>query len=345
VTRRPPARRGASGAGTARLRGLRREVPSDIRRSTGPVSPPMGRVGREPKGGVVMSRRVRRSASILAASLLALGLSGPAAAEGEDAGPLSRFSGSMGVDFTNAYIFRGIMQEDDGFIAQPWAELDYNVYSSETGFLRDVTIGAGVWNSFHSEKTLAENAPTWLYETDWYPVVYLGLPAGLTLTTYYYFYTSPNDAFQTAQELNFKLAWDDSEAFGRFAMAPWVNLAIETRRTAFGPDEGVGLQMGVEPTLYSVEHESYPVSFTFPVELGLAIDDYYEDETGSENAFGYLSWGLKVSVPLAFVPKELGEWSFSVAGKGFYFSDDLAAVNDGGDDLQAVVVGSFGVSY
>ena len=67
-----------------------------------------------------------------------------------NAGPFTRFSGSTGVDFTNAYIFRGIVQEDEGFIGQPWAEIDYNVYSSETGFLRDVTIGGGVWSSFHS---------------------------------------------------------------------------------------------------------------------------------------------------------------------------------------------------
>jgi hypothetical protein len=306
----------------------------------------VGRVGREPKGGVVMSHRIVRSLSIVAVSLLALGLSGPASAEEEEpTGPFSRFSGSMGVDFTNAYIFRGIMQEDDGFIAQPWAELDFNVYSSETGFVRDLTIGAGVWNSFHSEETLASSSPTWLYETDWYPVVYLGLPEGFTLTTFYYFYTSPNDAFSTVQELNFKLAWDDSEALGRFALAPWVNLAIETHRTSFGPNEGVGVQMGVEPTLWSLEHDRYPVKFSFPVELGLAIDDYYENERGSENAFGYVNFGLKVSVPLAFVPKELGEWSFSVAGKGFYFSDDLAEVNDGGENWQPVVVGSFGVSF
>ena len=74
----------------------------------------------------------------LAAGLVAAGLAGPALAQEEDAGPLSRFSGSMGVDFTNAYIFRGIVQEDAGFIAQPWAELRYNLYSSETGPIRDI---------------------------------------------------------------------------------------------------------------------------------------------------------------------------------------------------------------
>lgn len=293
-----------------------------------------------------MARGITGRWMALAAALAAAGLAGPALAE-EDAaeGPFGRFSGSLGVDFTNAYIFRGIMQEDDGFIAQPWAELDYNVYSSETGLIRDVTVGAGVWSTFHSEKTLAESSPTWLYETDWYPVVYLGLPAGLTLTTYYYFYTSPNDAFETAQELNFKLAWDDSEALGRFALSPWVNLAIETHRTAFGPDEGVGLQLGAEPTLYTFEHERYPVTFTLPAEMGFSLDDYYEDETGSENAFGYATVGLKLSVPLAFVPSQLGAWSLSLAGKGFFFSHDLAEANDAGDRWQAVVVGSFGVEF
>ena len=281
----------------------------------------------------------------LAAGLVAAGLAGPALAQEEDAGPLSRFSGSMGVDFTNAYIFRGIVQEDAGFIAQPWAELRYNLYSSETGPIRDISIGGGVWNSVHSKETLASSSPTWLYETDWYPVVSIGLPAGLSLTTYYYWYTSPNDAFVTTQELNLKLAWDDSEALGRFAMAPYVNFAIETHNTSFGPNTGSGVQIGAEPTLWSFEHERYPVKFTFPVELGLAIDNYYEDANGHENNFGYVNFGLKMSVPLAFVPKQLGEWSFSLAAKGFYISDDIANASNGGHNWQPVVVGSLGVSF
>ena len=293
-----------------------------------------------------MRRKMMSGLLSLAAALgfLALGLSVPAAAEEAAPGPLSRFSGSMGVDFTSAYIFRGIVQEKHGFIAQPWAELNYNLYSSETGLIRDVTIGGGVWNSFQSEKTLAESHPTWLYETDWYPVVSIGLPAGLSLTTYYYFYTSPNDAFQTVQELNLELAWDDSEALGRFAMAPYVNFAVETKRTSFGPFEGSLVQMGVEPTLYTVENERFPVTFSFPVELGLAIDDYYENESGGENTFGYLSWGLKISFPLAFMPKQLGSWTFDVLGQGYYLSSTLAKVNDG-RELYPVVTGSLSVSF
>jgi hypothetical protein len=105
------------------------------------------------------------------------------------------------------------------------------------------------------------------------------------------------------------------------------------------------VQLGVEPTLWSFEHDRYPVTFTFPMELGLAIDDYYEDASGSENTFGYFTWGVKASVPLAFIPKELGAWSFGVAAQGYAFSSDLANAANDGDDLQYQVVGSLGVAF
>jgi hypothetical protein len=117
----------------------------------------------------------------------------------------------------------------------------------------------------------------------------MGFAGGVSLTTIYYFYTSPNDAFSTVQELNLKLAWDDSEAFGKFAVAPWVNVAIETNRTSFGPNEGVGLQMGIAPTLYATESESFTLKL--PAEIGLALDDYYENAGGGENTFGMATWG------------------------------------------------------
>ena len=281
-------------------------------------------------------------ATTLIAVALVLGLSAPAFAQDE---PADRFSGTFQLDWTNAYFFRGILNEREGIILQPWGELYYSLYSSEDGFLRDVSVGGGIWTTWHSERTLADEDPQWFYEADYYPIVSLGFAGGVSLTGVYYFYTSPNGAFTTVQELNLKLAWDDSEALGRFAMAPYVNFAIETHNTSFGPNTGSGVQIGAEPTLWSFEHERYPVKFTFPVELGLAIDNYYENADGSENNFGYVNFGLKMSVPLAFVPKQLGEWSFSLAAKGFYISDDIANASNGGHNWQPVVVGSLGVSF
>ena len=110
-------------------------------------------------------------ASTLLATLLALGLSAPASAQDDD-GFVDRISGIMQLDVTNAYFFRGILQEREGVQIQPWTELYFNLFSAEDGFIRDVTIGGGLWTSFQSERTLATEEP---------PVVLRGrlLPAPL----------------------------------------------------------------------------------------------------------------------------------------------------------------------
>jgi hypothetical protein len=260
----------------------------------------------------------------LCASLLALSLAAPAVAQDE---ATDRFSGIFQLDVTNAYFFRGILQEREGVILQPWAELYLSVYSSEDGFLRDVTIGAGAWNSFHSERTLNRDQNQWWYELDVYPLISLGFAGGVNLLTVYYFYTSPNDAFTTAQEANFKLSWDDREAFGAWSMQPWVNLAWETVNTAFGPQEGYGLQAGIAPTLYAAEDESF--TLTAPAEVGLSLEDYYEGSNGENHGFGYANVGLAASIPLTFVPESAGAWSLGLSGKYYFFGHILENANRG----------------
>ena len=259
----------------------------------------------------------------LCSVLLALALSAPAAAQDDE----SRFSGVAQLDVTNAYFFRGILQEREGVQIQPWTELYYNLYSTEDGPIRSVTVGGGTWLSFQSERTLANNGPQWLYEADYYPLISVGFQYGISLTTIYYFYTSPNNAFETVQELNFKLAWDDSEAFGKFAVHPWANFAFETNRTSFGPKKGTGLQLGIAPVLYAAESGSFTLSA--PAELGLALDDYYEKAGGGENTFGYANVGLLMSIPLSFVPEGAGAWSLNLSGKYYFFSETLEETNRG----------------
>lgn len=273
---------------------------------------------------------MRFRATTLIAFALVLASSAPAVAQDEATSP---FSGIVQLDVTNAYFFRGILQEREGIIFQPWAELYYSVFSSEDGFLRDVTVGAGMWSSFHSERTLAGlgtdggDQNQWWYEADYYPLVSMEFAGGVSLTTVYYFYTSPNDAFTTAQELNFKFAWDDSDALGAWSMQPWANLAIETKNTAFGSDEGTGLQLGVGPTLYAAEDES--ITLTAPVDVGLSLEDYYEDSGGENHFFGYASAGLAASIPLTFVPESAGSWSLGLAAKYFFFEHVLEEANRG----------------
>jgi len=263
--------------------------------------------------------------TILCSVLLAVALAVPAAVQAE--AEESNFSGVFQVDVTNAYFFRGILQEREGVQIQPWLELYYSLYSSDDGFLRNVTVGGGTWLSFQSERTLATQDPQWLYEADYYPIVSLGFAGGVSLTTIYYFYTSPNGAYSTVQELNHKLAWDDSEALGAWSMAPWVNLAVETENTSFGSKSGVGLQAGIGPTLYAAENESFTLKL--PVEAGFSIDDYYESSDGGNNGFGYASAGLLASIPLSFVPEGAGAWSVNLGAKYFVFNEILDSANRG----------------
>lgn len=269
----------------------------------------------------------------------------PEAPEEEADGPnQGRVSLLIQNDFTNAYIFRGIMNEKKGFIWQPWAELWFSLYESDEGPFRSLSFGTGIWNSVQSEKTLAQHDPKVVYETDVYPMFNIDFPWGLSLLTTYYFYTSPNGGFDTVQELNFKGSWDDSEYLERFALGPWINFAMETDRTSFGDKEGSGIQMGVGPTLYEVPNETYPLAFTVPVELGISIDDYYEEPGRSNDVFGYLSWGLTATLPITAIPDDYGAWSVSVGGKGYYFSNALARVNTG-KHLYPTVTGSLTIEY
>ena len=289
-----------------------------------------------------MSHRLLLGSALLIAATLAHPIS--AAAAEDEGGFASRFSGIAQTDFTNAYYFRGILQERDGFIAQPWGELYFRLFESDTGPIRDVTIGGGVWASFHTQETAASERPRSLYETDWYPLISLSFPHGLSLTTIYYWYTSPNGAFQHTEELNFKLAWDDSETLGAFALSPWINLAIETHKTALGPRRGQGLQMGIAPTLFEIPIENYPVTVTAPVDLGISIDDYYENSSGKDRTFGYTSFGIGLSVPLAFVPEGAGAWSLGLTGKAIVLSDTLSKVNRG-DHVSPIGTASVSVEF
>jgi hypothetical protein len=259
-------------------------------------------------------------------SLVSFGGSSAATAEEE-----SRFSGVAQLDITNAYYFRGILQENRGFIAQPWGEVYANLYSSDDGFIRDVTAGLGVWLSIHSKETLASNGPHSIYEADYYPLVSVDFAGGFSLLTIYYWYDSPNGAWDDAvDELNLKLSYDDSESLG---LSPWVNLAHETHSTSFGPRSGTGLQFGIAPTFY--EGDAFSVSGS--AEVGLAIDDYYEG-IGQEQTFGYANLGVGVGVPIT------DSWSANVGFKYFLFGDDLELVNNGHGG-HGVVVGSLSASF
>lgn len=258
-----------------------------------------------------------------------------------------RISFELTNDFTTAYFFRGILQERNGFIWQPSAQLDIHLWDGD-GPLNAVTLGVGIWNSFQTEKTGATGGPTNLYETDYYPSLTLGWQGGLETSVTYNVYTSPNGAFVTTQEVALGLGFDDSDLLGAFALSPTATFAFETSNTSFGTDTKGGYgEFGVEPgfdiTLPMLDPEKYPVTVSVPLAVGISLYDYYND--GIDNpVFGFFSFGLTGTLPLAFIPEDFGAWSVGAGINVLVLNDTLKAINSN-DNPYPVGTLSIAMSY
>jgi hypothetical protein len=284
----------------------------------------------------------------LLAAVAAGTLTAPAAlGEGTDvAGPTpvpsvepSRFHITLGADLTTAYFFRGIRQEDSGFIAQPYADAALDVYRQDD---TTVSIKAGVWNSLHGEATGASTGDSAV--KNWYECdVYAGLGVVVGKWSFdarYVLLTSPSDAFGTVDEVDFSVAFDDTELMGKWSLKPAATLVIETGSNATdGGRRGTYLQLGVSPGVTFDADSIKNLALTFPVTVGLSLGNYYEGG-GDNEAFGFASVGAKASAPLP-LDSSWGAWTLN-AGVQVLFLGDAAASFNSGDHEQ--VIATVGIS-
>jgi hypothetical protein len=152
--------------------------------------------------------------------------------------------------------------------------------------------------------------------------------------------TYPNGAFPTVQELDAIFSLDDKDWLGTFALYPTLTIAGELDNTALGPNEGVYFELGVKPSFTIVDSETYPVSLSVPLTIGLG-HDYFEVSDSDDDAFGYARGGLIFGVPLAFIPEDWGSWIATAGASLYTFGDNLQEANLDDDPW---VVGTWGVS-
>jgi len=240
----------------------------------------------------------------------------------ESTAPPKRLTFTSGLDFTNAYMFRGIKQHSGGTIAQPFADLGIALGSG-------VTANVGGWDSIHST---APNG-NW-YESDYYASATFTagkLKPGVLFTSY----TSPADSFSTVYELAGVLGVDDSAS--AFPLSPKIIMAFELSdaQADGGADKGTYLELGIRPAIKL--HPKVPLAI--PVKTGLSLNKYYEGPTG-DNTFGFFDTGLQLSVPV-------------VSGKGgtlelhggfdiMWLGDNMKILNDN-DGVKPL--GLFGLSF
>jgi hypothetical protein len=295
-----------------------------------------------------MGKRVRRLGAAVAAVIIALaaGVAG-AQEKAEDKGPnTGRVSLNLGIDYTTDYYFRGILQSDDGWILQPYMDVTVKLLENQ-GPLTALGLTVGLWNSLHGgpsgiEGGGASQDPKMWYEADFYTKVGATLFEDLSAAIIYTAYMSPNDRFQTVQELAFSFGYNDAKLLGPFALNPSALLAFELKGQAdAGRHRGVYLQLGIAPGVTVFDKTQYPVSLSVPLAVGLSLSEYYEFGTGEDDTFGFFTGGLAASVPLKFIPAAFGNWQAKASVMVLQLGDNLKGFNNG-DSTE--FIGTFGLA-
>jgi len=247
-------------------------------------------------------------------------------------------SGELGVDFTSQYFFRGIRQENQGVIAQPWINLGMNVHEGD-GALRNLDVVFGQWNSLHDEQTNSLAGGGVWFESRFF----LGLEgqigdrwhAGVRYNTYSF----PNNGSRPIQELALSARFDDAGVFSEsFSLQPTLTIAKElSGQRDFGNDKGVYAELGVSPSWVIGKLGESDMTLTLPGKIGLSLGDYYETvgTGGGDDFLGYLQGGGVLSAPLDFMPARLGPWSGHVGLHALLLGNNNKNFN-GNDSLEFI---------
>lgn len=260
----------------------------------------------------------------------------------QDAPPVANsglLSWSAGADVVSSYMFRGIEQEDSGLIFQPYVFVGTPLDIGGT----TLNFSLGTWNSIHTKGTGATGSgPSNWYESDLVASLGYDINEQFTVTGAFTGYYYPNGSSGDVEEFSFRLDYDDSEVFDEYAFAPYALLAMEIRDE--NGSEDVYLELGGAFSAFFIESEDLPVELSFPVAIGLSIDDYYTDAGGDNELFGFLKVGALAEMPLDFIPADYGVWK-AKAGLDLYFVNDDAGLLDNGDDFAIVALVGVGMEY
>lgn len=249
----------------------------------------------------------------------------------------SCITGDLGVNFVSEYVYRGVALENQGLITQPYLDLYFSLYKGD-GFVNSVSLNLGLWSSLHSHKN------HW-YELDATAGISVGFAKNFTLTTSFVTATSPDDAFETFNTVDARLAYDDSDLLGAFALHPHALVSFDVNGTnalisGGGSGEGIYYELGVAPSVALVKDGAYPVTLTLPINVGLGNANVYGGDT-----FGYVSAGANVAVGLGFVPACYGTWTFNAGATYYHLGNQARANSEGTDDDHVVFSGGLGLAF
>jgi len=236
---------------------------------------------------------------------------------------------SFGAEITSEYFFRGYVQENQGFIFQPWAELGVALVEGADN-APGISLAFGNWSSFHSEKTGATepNVRSW-YESDFYGGITLDWDA-FSIGATYTAYTYPNGDFNTVQEIGVTagISLPEDSMFHTVLGDISLGLYVEVDNSNVNTDEAIYMELGLGPSFDIFDEKA---TLSIPVTVGFSVDDYYVDNSGDDDFFGYVSVGADVAIPIG--SGAFGAWTLNVGGNVLFLGSAAEAAN-GGDDVD-----------
>ena len=284
---------------------------------------------------------------VVGATLFAFDAAAAQDSEGTEA-PAPQVESRIGIETTNQYFFRGILQENQGAIVQPSVDFVFPLWEGEN---TSWSFNIGTWNSLHGGPTGSGGTGMSIYyELDAYAGIGVDFAENWSGSVSYVVLSSPNSAFSMVQELDFSVSFDDSGVFGGDSSVfsgfqPSVTVAWELDgQSDGGDDEGIYLEVGIEPAFDLIEDEILSVSASFPILAGLSLSNYFEDATGSDDFFGFAQGGVSLSATLNFVPARLGSWTLSSGASILFLGDNLEAIN-GGNSSEVILSLGLGVAF
>jgi len=246
-------------------------------------------------------------------------------------------------EFASGYTTpRGMIVRDHGLTIQPLLLTFVDLYKSN-GFINSVTAVGGVWNDLGTSG-VSKHPPFGSHpKTSWTEIdsiggLSIGFAKHFTLdVTYIVFFEQILD-IATAQNLETKLSFDDSDFLGAFALHPhllyWQELVNKTTDAdvpfeVLGPSpksgsnphpgEGLYIDVGVAPSC--TFKQAGDLKIETPCSLLLPNSRFYGEYYGNSSTLGLFELGLKASAPLTFMPKAYGNWGIHAGLKYQYYND------------------------
>ena len=170
-----------------------------------------------------------------------------------------------------------------------------------TGPLRGLNLTLGTSNGIASGDHRPVMEDGHWYESNWY----LGLSARLgenwlgSITQSGF--SSPIEDFEFTQETTLAAQYAGGSALGR------LSPQIKVTKPVGEQDDGWLIAANIAPQM-PLTQGRYPVTLSFPVEVGVGFDGYYGEDRGTGQ---YLEAGIGASLPLKGLSGEYGNWNLS----------------------------------